>query len=111
RDRNWTLVLGPTDAVALGPERGLRAVADADPLEDVREVGLDGLLADLQAARDQLVRQARADQAQHLELAVGEATGALGGARGQHLGGDLRRKRRLAARRGPDAAIELLGLG
>ena len=44
------------DQVALGPERRLSAVADPELREHAREVGLHRLLADLQLARDQLVR-------------------------------------------------------
>src|SRR4051794_3320899 len=47
-----------SEPVALGPERRLRAVGHAELAEDPRQVRLDGLLADLQAAGDQLVRQA-----------------------------------------------------
>ena len=48
--------------VALGPQRRLRAVGHVELAEDPRQVRLDGLLADLQAARDQLVRQALDEQ-------------------------------------------------
>lgn len=42
--------------MSLGPERGLGAVAHIKLLKDGREVVLDGLLADLQAHRDHLIR-------------------------------------------------------
>ena len=59
--------------VALGPQRGLRAVGHAELAEDPRQVRLDGLLADLQPAGDQLVRQALDEQREHLALARGRA--------------------------------------
>src|SRR5688572_16103388 len=72
--RNWTSVLGPAgrQTVPLGPERGLRAVGDADLSEDARQVCLDRLLADVQAPRDELVRQPFGHEDEHLALAVGQ---------------------------------------
>ena len=58
--------------LSLGPERGLRSVGHADLLEDAGEVRLHGLLADPELARDQLVRQALRDAAQHLALALAQ---------------------------------------
>ena len=54
----WSSVRPGAQAVALGPQRRLGAVGDAELAEDPRQVRLDRLLADLQPARDQLVRQA-----------------------------------------------------
>ena len=59
----------PADLVALGPQRGLRAVGDADLREDAGQVRLDRLLADLEPARDQLVGQALGDEREDLALA------------------------------------------
>ena len=59
---------GPTP-LRTRPDGGLRAVVHADGAEDAGEVGLDGLLADVQPARDQLVGQALHDQGEHLALA------------------------------------------
>ena len=47
-----------SEVVPLGPERGLRAVGDADPLEDRRQVGLDGALGDPQPTGDLFVDEA-----------------------------------------------------
>src|SRR4051794_2038060 len=100
------------DAVAVRPERGLSAVGHADLLEHPREVRLDRLLADLETAGDQLVRQPGGDELEHLALALAEVVGARLAtrlsARAQHGARRLRRQRRLAARRGADAAVELV---
>src|SRR5436190_22462970 len=58
-----TMNLGRSpDAVTLGPQRRLGAIADAERLEDVGHVVLDGLLGDAEPHRDDLVGQAGADQ-------------------------------------------------
>src|SRR4051794_30166641 len=44
------------EAVLAGPQRGLRAVGDADLAENAGQVRLDRRLADLEASRDELVR-------------------------------------------------------
>ena len=59
--------------VALSPERGLRAVGHAELAEDAREVRLDGLLADLQPPRDELVRQSRRRSARAPRARAGRA--------------------------------------
>ena len=53
-------VVGSADSevVALGPERGLRAVGDTDPLEDRGQVGLDGALGDAETTGDLFVDEA-----------------------------------------------------
>src|SRR3712207_612414 len=66
-----TSVLRPL-GTPLDPERGLRAIGDADGLEDARDVRLDGLLRDAEAARDELVGQPLAEQLEHLALAGGQ---------------------------------------
>src|SRR5690349_15305695 len=43
------------------PQGGLRSVADPDPLEHAGQVRLHGLLGDLEAAGDELVREALRD--------------------------------------------------
>jgi hypothetical protein len=55
--------------VAVGPEDGLQAVGHADLSEDVRQVGLHGLLADAKALCDQLVRQPVEQQREYLPFA------------------------------------------
>src|SRR4051812_38701517 len=59
---------GP-EPVALGPQRRLRAIGDADLAEDPREEGLDRLLGDVEPARDELVRQPLEQQPEDLALA------------------------------------------
>ena len=49
-----------------------RPVLDAELLEDVDEVCLDGRLGDAKDGRDLLVALAARDAAQHAELALGE---------------------------------------
>src|SRR3954452_15136825 len=110
--RNGTVVATasrPADAVALGPERGLRAVADAELPEDPRQVRFDRLLADLQAPCDQLVRQTRGQKLQVVGLAVrdgGERVGCR--TRIQLVPRAPRDERRLAARRSADAGHHVL---
>ncbi len=58
-------------ALANGPNRGLRAVADGDLPQNVLHVFLDRLDADFQRLADLLVAQAQGDVTQHLGLALG----------------------------------------
>src|SRR5262245_56364841 len=90
---------GPLDDPAAdGVDRRLDAVLDLQLHEDVRDVVLDRLRADVQRLGDLRVVLAVRDQAQHLELAVRElgadSFGALiEGDRPhalEHLGGDRR---------------------
>src|SRR5216683_5762769 len=69
------LVLGPglDESRAYGRHRSLRAVGEAKFCEDVADVGLDRLLSDTELTGDQLVREAAADQHEHLTLARGQA--------------------------------------
>ena len=60
------------EPLARGPERRLGARAQAELGEDAGDVGADGPLADAELHGDLLVRLARADEAQHVELARGE---------------------------------------
>src|SRR5215475_9836813 len=50
----------------------LDAVAQIELLEDVRDVRLHGRVADVELLADLGVRQAPRDQAEHLELALGQ---------------------------------------
>ena len=76
--------------------------------EDAREVRLDGLLADVQAAGDELVRQALDHQGQHLALARRQiARGVRAHGRRQQGARGARVQRRLAAGGRADAALEL----
>ena len=108
--RVW-VSMGPwSDPVPLGPERGLGAIGDVELAKDPREVGLHGLLADLEAPCDQLVGQAGDEQFEHLALARGERGERVRrGARIQHGAGGTRVQRRFAARRSADARDDVLG--
>ena len=68
----------PSEAVTASPQPGLHAVGHADRTEGAGQVGLDGLLADLEPACDLLVRQAVRDERQHLTLALGEGVQRVG---------------------------------
>src|SRR4249919_321637 len=75
----------PSEAVTASPQPGLRAVGHADRTEGAGQVGLDGLLADLEPACDLLIREAVRDERQHLTLALGEGVQRVGRAlRAQH---------------------------
>src|SRR5436190_23504328 len=102
--------MGPwSDAVALGPQRRLRAVGDAELAEDPRQVRLHGLLADLQAPGDQLVGEPVDEQLQDLALALRERRERVRGrARIQDGARGTGVERRLAARRGADALDDVL---
>ena len=92
-------------AVPLGPQRRLGAVGDAELAEDPREVRLDGLLADLEPARDQLVRQPL-DEQRRAPRARGRRAPRAGRAADacvEDRAGGARVERGLAARRGADA--------
>ena len=98
------------ESLALGPERGLRAVGHVELAEDPGQVRLDGLLADLEPAGDQLVRQTLDEQDEDLLLARGQAgervwlgAGAEDRARGARV------ERRFAAGRGADPLRDVLG--
>src|SRR6266542_2032063 len=64
------LVLGPLidEARANRKDRSLSAVVHAKLRKHVADVGLDRLLGELELLRDALVREATADQLQHLAL-------------------------------------------
>src|SRR5215218_6114235 len=95
----------------LRPEGGLGPVAHPDPLEDPREVRLDGPLAYLEAPRDDLVGQPLRHHHQHLLLAWRQLDRRTRLAPlGEQLARGSRRKRRLAGRGGVYAAQELLRL-
>ena len=57
----------------LGLEHGLGAVENPQLLEDLVDVDLDGLLADLEKVRDDFVGVTLRDQAEHFALAFGPA--------------------------------------
>src|SRR3954447_1954266 len=100
---------GAVDAVPLGPQRRLRPVRHVELAEDPRKVRLDGLLADLQAAGDELVRQSLDQQAEHLALALREAREWIGRrARVEHGAGGARIEQRLAPRRRANALGDVL---
>src|SRR3954462_1559205 len=100
---------GAVDAVPLGPQRRLRPVRQVELAEDPRQVRLDGLLADLQAAGDQLVRQALDERVEHLALTRREARQRVRlGAGGENGARGARIEWRLAARGRPDALRDLL---
>jgi hypothetical protein len=61
------------DVVPLGPEGGLGAVGDPDLREHAGEMGLDGFLADLQPARDQLVGKALGDEREHRRFSCAQS--------------------------------------
>src|SRR5690349_16806552 len=69
--------LGRRDADAQGIERGLRATLQTELGENVADVRLDGLLGDMERARDFLVGLPLRQQPQHLDLALGEHVGIL----------------------------------
>src|SRR4029079_7318081 len=66
--RNGTLVLAEVlaEPLPLDPQHSLHVVGDVDLAKDARQVRLDGLLADPELPRDQLVRQAVYEQREHL---------------------------------------------
>src|SRR5207244_5119871 len=70
-----TLLLLRHQIVLRGEEGQLEAIADAKLLEDVGQVMLDGLLADVERVGDLLVARRREDQTDDLQLARGEADG------------------------------------
>src|SRR3954454_3535838 len=81
--------------MALDPQRGLGAVADAEGLEDPRHMRLDRLLRDPEALGDHLVGRAVGQQGEHVELAHRQLAGFLGVAPGAHdLTGSPRRQGR-----------------
>src|SRR5690606_27799129 len=59
-------------AVAVGVDDRLDAIAQVELGEDARDIGLDGLLADHQGLGDLAVGQAVGDEAQHLQLPRGQ---------------------------------------
>src|SRR3954470_1530410 len=80
-------VISPTrdEAVLVGERRCRGARRDTQLREDVAHVTVDGPLAEHELDRDRLVRVARGDQSQHLELALGEAVGLAPPLRGAEL--------------------------
>ena len=98
----------------------LDAVVDLQLHQDVRDVVLDGLRADVELGGDHGVVLAVRDQLQHLDLALGELRAdhlldlglrTRGADPLQHLRGDVGRDERFAARGGPDPRDELLDRG
>src|SRR3954453_6822048 len=69
----WTWLLRlRAEVVTLCPQRGLGPIGDADLSENAREVRLDGLLADLELACDQLVGKSLGHEPQDFLLARAE---------------------------------------
>src|SRR2546429_6989534 len=86
----WAAGEASGDAVTLRPQGGLRAICDADAVENVRQVSLDRLLADVQLARDALVRQPLRHESKDLAFSFGQVVGRpLLGPRGKHRGRGL----------------------
>src|SRR4029077_18145687 len=67
------------DACLVREHDRLDAVAEFELLEDMRDVRLDGGVADVELAPDLRVREARSDEAEDLPLARGELVEALRG--------------------------------
>jgi hydrogenase maturation protein HypF len=118
RDRRGArrLAGGVEEPGLVGEHDRLHAVAEAELGEDVRDVRLHGRLADEELAADLVVREAARDQAEDVELALGQLAELLrrGGVRDarelldhapRHGGGE----ERVAARDGADRGEELLG--
>ncbi len=55
-----------------GPDGGLRAIGNTDLAQDVLDVFLDRLVADVQCLSDFFVGQSECQLAQHFALALGE---------------------------------------
>ena len=115
--------LSPARPTSVREHDGLHPVAQVELGQAVRDVGLDGGLAQDEPFGDLGVGQSLAEQLQHLALALGEPVEqrgvlrrrARGGAwRGGHLGddaaGDLGREQGVAAPDGADRLDELVGL-
>src|SRR5918994_3837070 len=102
---DYTMVSSDFDDAALhGDHHGMRAVAGAELRQDTLHVRLDRALRDGELLRDLLVRQAAADPAQHLELALRQRVvrGML-----RDLNGDFGRDPALARVDGPDRVQQL----
>src|SRR6185437_1849648 len=69
----------PDDAVFVGVDGDLHAVAQAEPGEDAGDVAFDGCLAEVEAGRDLGVRQPCRDKPHHLAFPLAQAArGAAG---------------------------------
>src|SRR3954469_6910640 len=106
---------GLDEADAYGVARQVDPIAQAELLEQVRAVPVDGLLADVQHRRDLLAAVALRDQLQHLALALGQRARARRVSRGRALyplahriGYPLREHEAGALRGGAARAHELL---
>ena len=104
----------PGQAVGVGVDDGLGAVAGADLGEDVVDVALDRGGGDHEALGDLGVGQALGDQGQDLDLARGEVVGRVRGRGGGVDGGqdvvlDRGVQRRLAAGDGSHGGADLVG--
>src|SRR5215204_2528011 len=67
--------LWPGEALADGGGRGLGAGRHAELDEDVRDVMLGGLAADVERGRDLRVGETRSNEFEHVDLAGGELVG------------------------------------
>src|SRR5436190_5371805 len=100
----------------VGEDDGLDAVAELELLEDVRDVRLDGGVADVELLGDLAVRQAGGDQAKDFSFALAEVVELLRrvGAREagellDHALCDGGGEERIADRDGADRRDQLLG--
>src|SRR5215467_10732054 len=94
----------------------LDAVAEAELLEDVRDVRLDGRVTDVELLPDLGVRQAAGDQPEHVEFALSQLVESLGrrglrnpGELPDHAFGYGRRQQRVSGGDGADRGEELFG--
>ena len=88
-----TLIYAPAQVGEDGEDAavGAAVVAEAELLEDLLDVGLDGALGDEQAGGDGPVREPLGDQREHLALAFGELVEGVGAAFAGEQPGDDRR--------------------
>src|SRR5829696_10428330 len=92
------LSVSPYGALTPGVDGGLSAVGEVELREDVRDVALNRLLADEEVPGDLGVAEAVGDQAQHLQLPVGELA--------EHVGRLAARPAQLAHNPGGHARVE-----
>src|SRR4051794_31280061 len=111
---------GSDDSRTDGVHGRLNPVVDLELHEDVRDVVLHRLRADVELGRDECVVLAVRDELQYLDLAVGKLGAdelldprvrARGANTLKHLLGDMWGDERLAACGGPDPRDELLDRG
>src|ERR1035441_5254171 len=107
----------PDDALLVGKDRDLYAVAQVQLGEDAGDVALYGCLAEVELRCDLGIRQALGYQPHDLELPLAEAPGCAGAWRGpaaevlDQAPGDGGSEQRLASRHRPHGAGQLLTAG